>query len=125
MSGPTFIASAYGPTLPSGWELVATADFNGNGKPGLCALQCRTHQTAIWYLNNNVYVSGAFGPTLPVDWGLEGVADFNSDGHRDYVLFNSTYSPNSNLVSIRANVHWRRFWADHTQWVGVSGYGRL
>ncbi len=33
--------SAYGPTLPSGWELVAAADFNGDDKPGLCALQRR------------------------------------------------------------------------------------
>jgi hypothetical protein len=24
-----------------------------------------TLQTAIWYMNNNVFVSGAYGPTLP------------------------------------------------------------
>ena len=27
-----------------------------------------THQTAIWYLNNNVYISGASGPTLVAGW---------------------------------------------------------
>jgi hypothetical protein len=25
-----------------------------------------TLQTAIWYMNNNIFVGGAFGPTLPL-----------------------------------------------------------
>jgi hypothetical protein len=45
--------------------LVATADFNGDGKPDYLLYHAATRQTAIWYLNNNVFVSGAFGPTLP------------------------------------------------------------
>jgi hypothetical protein len=47
-----------------------------------------TLQTAIWYMNNNIFVSGAFGPTLPSNWFLEDVADFNGDSKPDYVLFN-------------------------------------
>jgi len=31
-----------------------------------------SRQTAIWYLNNNVFVSGAFGPTLPPGWSVLG-----------------------------------------------------
>jgi hypothetical protein len=27
-------------------------------------------QTAIWYLNNNVYISAAYGPTPPAGWSL-------------------------------------------------------
>ena len=49
-----------------------------------------THQTAVWYLNNNVFVGGAFGPTLPASWKVVGVADFDGDGRPDYLLFNST-----------------------------------
>ena len=49
-----------------------------------------THQTAIWYLNNNVFVSGVLGPTLPVNWRVVGVADFDGDGKPDYLLFNSS-----------------------------------
>ena len=52
------------------WALVATADFNGDGKPDYVLYNGGTRQTAIWYLNNNVFVSGAFGPTLPVGWSL-------------------------------------------------------
>jgi FG-GAP repeat. len=69
LSGPTFIGSAYGPTVPIGWELVATADLNGDGKPDYVLYNASTRQTAIWYLNNNVYVGGGYGPTLPA--GME------------------------------------------------------
>ena len=41
------------------------ADFNGDGKPDYVLYNASTHQTAIWYLNNNVCVGHVFGPTLP------------------------------------------------------------
>jgi hypothetical protein len=49
-----------------------------------------TRQTAIWYLNNNVFVGGVFGPTLPVNWRVVGVADFNGNNKPDYLLFNAS-----------------------------------
>src|SRR2546421_551611 len=52
--------------------LVATADFNSDGRPDYLLYNPATRQTAIWYLNNNVYVSSAFGPTLPAAWSLVG-----------------------------------------------------
>ena len=61
-----------GPTLPVGWALVAAADFNGNGKPDYVLYNASTRQTAIWYLNNNVFVSAAFGPAIPAGWSLVG-----------------------------------------------------
>src|SRR5947199_2451804 len=78
-----------------GYDLVnaaraAVADFNNDGHPDYVLRNPGTRQTAIWYLNNNVYVGGGYGPTLPVNWSLVGVADFNRDGHRDYLLFNSS-----------------------------------
>lgn len=76
--------------IPSGWNLIATADFNGDGKPDYVLYDANTRQTAIWYMNNNVFVSSAYGPTLAVGWGLRAVADFNRDGHPDYALFNPT-----------------------------------
>jgi hypothetical protein len=49
---------------------VATADFNGDGKPDYVLYKASTRQTAIWYLNNNVFVGGHYGPTLPGGWSL-------------------------------------------------------
>jgi len=63
------------------------SDFNGDGHPDLVLYAPGTRQTAIWYLNNNVYVGGALGPTVRAGWALKGVADFNHDGHPDFALF--------------------------------------
>jgi hypothetical protein len=65
-------------------------DFNHDGKPDYVLYNGGTRQTAIWYMNNNVFVRGAYGPSLPAGWSIAGVADFNGDGKRDYLLFNST-----------------------------------
>ncbi len=70
--GERLIGGAYGPSIPSGWALVATADFNSDGRPDYLLYNPASRQTAIWYLNNNVYVSAAFGPTLPAGWSLVG-----------------------------------------------------
>jgi len=72
LSGPMFIGGAFGPSPPSGWALVATADFNGDGKPDYVLYNTATRQTAIWYLNNSVFISGVLGPTLPAGWSLVG-----------------------------------------------------
>ena len=96
--GTWFYGSAYGPTLPSGWELVAAADFNWDGHPDYVLYNPATRQTAVWYLYNDVqtfysggnsfFYSGAYGPTLPAGWGIAGVADFDGDGSMDCALFN-------------------------------------
>ena len=64
------LASMYGPTLPSGWQLSGAVDYNGDGRPDYALFNATTGKTAIWYMNNNVYVSSAFGPTLPFGWSL-------------------------------------------------------
>jgi hypothetical protein len=65
-------------------------DFDHNGKPDYLLYNASTRQTAIWYMNNNVFVSGAYGPTPPAGWKVIDVADFNSDGNLDYALFDSS-----------------------------------
>jgi hypothetical protein len=50
--------------------LVATADFNGDGKPDYVLYRASTRQTAIMYMNNNIVIGAAFGPTLPAGWSL-------------------------------------------------------
>ena len=71
------------------FEPPAAYDFNQDGKRDYLLYNAVTHQTAIWYLNNNVFVGGAFGPTLPANWQVVGVADFDRDGKPDYALYNS------------------------------------
>jgi hypothetical protein len=76
-----------------GYDLAATTpiavpyDFNNDGQSDYLLYNSSTQQTAIWYLNNNVFIGAAFGPNLPGGWQLVGVADFNRDGHPDYLLY--------------------------------------
>jgi predicted heme/steroid binding protein len=78
--------------LPGGgtWNLQAVGDFNGDSKPDYALFNFTTHQTAIWYMNNNIFVSGAYGPILPSPWFLLAVGDFNGDSKPDYVLWNGS-----------------------------------
>ena len=85
---PGYTPYTYPHPLVSAGARAVVADFNGDGSPDFVVLNPSTHQTAIWYLNNNVYVGGAYGSTLVPNWGLRGVADFNRDTHPDYALFN-------------------------------------
>src|SRR5437762_9078562 len=76
------------PAIPSAGR-AAVADFNNDGHPDYVLRNPGTRQTAIWYLNNNIYQSGALGPSIRAGWSLDGTADFNRDVHPDYALFNS------------------------------------
>ena len=52
------------------FEPPAAYDFNQDGKPDYVLYNVFTHQTAVWYLNNNAYTSGAYGPSVPTNWSL-------------------------------------------------------
>jgi hypothetical protein len=49
---------------------VATADFNGDGKPDYVVYHAGYRITAIVHMNNNVAVDAVFGPILPAGWTL-------------------------------------------------------
>ena len=42
--------------------------FNGDGHLDYVLYNAGTRQTAIWYLNNNVFVNSADGLTFPAAW---------------------------------------------------------
>jgi len=82
------IASAFGPTLPTGYSVVGVADFNRDGHPDYLLFNASTRQTGIWYLSDNVRIGAANGPTLSTGWELVATGDFNKDGKPDWVLYN-------------------------------------
>src|SRR5437762_8939051 len=51
-------------------------DFNQDGKPDYVLFNAVTHQTAVWYLNNNVFIRVDYGLTLPANCKVVDVADF-------------------------------------------------
>ena len=55
---------------PAGWSLIGTADFNGDGKPDYLLYRASTAQTAIWYMNNNVFLRRCFWSDSSAGWNL-------------------------------------------------------
>ena len=90
---PTCTVSTPSPTptpTPALARRATVGDFNGDRHPDWVLRNAGTSQTAIWYLNNNVYIGGALGPSIRAGWVLESAADFNRDSHPDYALFSRT-----------------------------------
>ena len=90
---PTCTVSTPSPTptpTPALARRATVGDFNGDRHPDWVLRNAGTSQTAIWYLNNNVYIGGALGPSIRAGWVLESAADFNRDSHPDYALFSPT-----------------------------------
>jgi hypothetical protein len=70
-----------------GWQVVAAADFNGDGVPDIVWENTATSQVIVWYmggsggatLENTNWISEAGEP----GWRVAGAADFNLDGVPD------------------------------------------
>src|SRR5437773_6725378 len=75
------------PPPPPGPGTAIVADFNGDGHQDFVVRNPATRQSAIWYLNNNVFINGVFGPSLPAGWGLSGAWAFFSDCNPESGLF--------------------------------------
>ena len=57
---------------------ATVGDFNGDRHPDWVLRNAGTRQTAIWYLNNNVFIGGALGPSIRAGWGLGERGGFQS-----------------------------------------------
>ena len=55
LSGGALVSGLFGPTLPSGWALVATPDFNGDCKPDYVLYRANPAKLR-WYMDNNMLV---------------------------------------------------------------------
>ena len=88
MNGVTATAYA-GLNVPANWRVVASGDFNGDGKADLLWYNNFTGQTAIWLMNGSTQIGSAViftdasGGWLPVAAG-----DTNGDGRADIIWWN-------------------------------------
>ena len=100
------------------WRVIDVADVNRDGHLDYALFNAGTRQTAVWYLNNNVYIGGAYAPTLPVGWRVIDVADFNRDGHPDYALFNASTRQTAIWYLLGSHVYRRCLRPDAAQLAG-------
>ncbi|MCP3445772.1 FG-GAP-like repeat-containing protein [Bradyrhizobium sp. CCGUVB14] len=98
MNGTTVVANPQIGTAPSGSELAATGDFNGDGKADLLFINDTSHAVTMWEMNGTQVATNATVGTInaAAGWQFEGTGDFNGDGKTDLLLFND----NSDGVAI-------------------------
>jgi uncharacterized protein YbdZ (MbtH family) len=70
--------------LPSGWQVVATGDFNGAGNSDILVEQASTGDLTAFLMNSSGQIQSADGiGVLPAGWNVAGVGDFTGDGITD------------------------------------------
>lgn len=90
-SGSTAVADSC-QSPGSGWQLVGTGDFNGDGRPDVVWRNTLTGAVSIWLLEGNNALghflrrpeSGTVG-FAGAEWTLAGIGDVNGDGRADLI----------------------------------------
>ncbi len=76
-------------SVPSGWQVVGSGDFDRDGDSDLLWKNNLTSETAIWTMEGNQLVKGQMLPTLgDLAWDVAAVADFNGDAQSDVLWRN-------------------------------------
>jgi len=89
MNGTTHVASYSLGVASTQWNIMASADFNGDGKTDMVWQNTVTGQRILWLMNGTTYVSSvSLGIGSPA-WQVATAADFNGDGKPDIVWQNT------------------------------------
>jgi len=90
MHGYTLMSGVSLGIVSTQWNIVASSDFSGDGRPDIVFENRVTGQRVIWVMNNTLHVGNFNLPNPGTDWSIAGAADFNGDGKPDILWQNTT-----------------------------------
>ncbi|MBF0539515.1 MAG: VCBS repeat-containing protein, partial [Nitrospirae bacterium] len=79
-----------GKAASSHWHVLATGDFNGDGKADILWQDSSTGDVVVWLMDGTTTTKEAYVRRgMSVDWVFKGVGDFNGDG-KSGILWHNT-----------------------------------
>ena len=87
MNGAQFLSAALIGTDPSGWSVVGTGDFNGDGTTDLL-LRDTSGDVGVWFALQAEDLIGGAGleAASPASSLIQETGDFNGDGKKRYLV---------------------------------------
>jgi hypothetical protein len=76
-------------TMTTDWQIVGSADFNGDGKTDLLWRDRTTGANVIWLMKGSTYASLQLQSSSDPNWDVAGVGDFDGDGKADILWYNA------------------------------------
>ncbi len=89
MDGAVHTGSVSLGTVATSWNIVGSADFNGDGQADIL-WQNTSGSRAVWFMNGTAFGTGVYLPFAAPSWSIVGSGDFNRDGKPDILWQSST-----------------------------------
>jgi len=92
VSGANVRSTSLG-SVPSNWQVLHLADFNGDGAPDLLFRDTVAGTVAIWFLNSSGnFQSSATVGAVPISttWAIAATGDYNGDGMSDILWLDAS-----------------------------------
>jgi len=78
-------ALGMGFAVNSGWTVLGTGDFNGDGTSDVLLMNSQSRQVGVWTVSNGAAASYTPLGIANSEWSFGGIGDFNGDGRSDII----------------------------------------
>jgi hypothetical protein len=99
VDGANFVQGATFAVVERDWNMVGSADFNGDLKADVLWQNTATGAVSVWTMDGDAFLQGNTVLTPPAGsgWEVFGTGDFNGDGRAEILMARTVTDPATNL----------------------------